>query len=139
MTLNKSFALSLLALLAVSTTPVLAASQAPTPEKDKNVVVQSKDAVVKGSKVAAEATKDALSKTGEVMTDEWITTRVAARFVDEPLLKHSNINVDTSRHIVTLKGTVIDKAVRNRATTVALGTEGVHSVVNNLTIGPNMR
>jgi hyperosmotically inducible protein len=124
-------------LLALASAPVFAASQATTPpEKDKNVVVQSKDAVVKGTKVAVEATKDGVSKSGEVMTDTWITTRVAARFVDEPLLKDSNINVDSGKHIVTLKGTVTSKAGRTRATTVARGTEGVHSVVNHLTIGP---
>jgi len=137
MTPNKWNALPLLTLLALATTPVFVASQATTPpEKDKNVVVQSKDAVVKGTKVAVEASKDGLSKTGEVMTDTWVTTRVAARFVDEPLLKDSNINVDTSKHIVTLKGTVTSKAGRSRATTVARGTEGVHSVVNRLIIGP---
>jgi hyperosmotically inducible protein len=127
---------ALLLTLALATTPVFAAAQATTPEKDKNVVVKSTDAVVKGSKVAVEATKDGLSKTGEVMTDSWVTTRVAARFVDEPLLKGSNINVDTGKHVVTLRGTVTSKAGRSRATTVARGTEGVHSVVNHLTIGP---
>jgi hyperosmotically inducible protein len=137
MTPNKRTTLALLTLLALATTPTLASSQATTPpEKEKNIVVQSKDVVVKDAKIAAGATKDGLSKTGEVMTDSWITTRVAARFVDEPLLKDSNINVDSGKHVVTLKGTVTSKAGRSRATTVARGTEGVHSVVNHLTIGP---
>ena len=136
MTTNTWNTLPLLALLTLATTPALAGSQATTPEKDKNVVVQSKDAVVKGAKAAAGATKDGVSKTGEVMTDTWITTRVAARFVDEPLLKDSNINVDTSKHIVTLKGTVINSAGRTKATSVARGTEGVRRVVNRLTIAP---
>ena len=137
MKLNKWNALPLLTLLALATTPAIASSQATKPaDKDKNVVVQSKDAVVKGSKAAAEATKDGLSKTGEVMTDGWITSRVAARFVDETLLKDSNINVDTSKHIVTLKGTVMTRAGLVRAADVARRTEGVHRVVNHLTIGP---
>jgi hyperosmotically inducible protein len=136
MTTNTWNTLPLLAFLTLATTPALAGPQATTPEKDKNVVVQSKDAVVKGAKAAAEATKDGMSKTGEVMTDTWITTRVAARFVDEPLLKDSNINVDTSKHIVTLKGTVISRAGRTKATSVARGTEGVRRVVNHLTIAP---
>jgi osmotically-inducible protein OsmY len=37
---------------------------------------------------------------------------------------------------MTLKGTVVDRAGRNRAARVALNTEGVHRVVNRLTIGP---
>jgi hyperosmotically inducible protein len=137
MTLSKWNALPLLTLLTLGTAPVFAASQSTTPpEKDKNVVVKSKDVVVKDAKAVAEATKDGLSKTGEVMTDTWVTSRVAARFVDEPLLKDSNINVDTSKHIVTLKGTVMAQAGRVRAADVARRTEGVHRVVNHLTIGP---
>jgi len=105
-------------------------------DKTKEGAEKTKDAVVKGTKVVVSKTKDGLSKTGEVMTDAWITTRVHERFVSEDLLKDSDINVDTSKHVVTLKGTVIGQAGRNRATTVARGTEGVRRVVNRLTIGP---
>ena len=76
-------------------------------EKTKEAAGKTKDAVVKGAKVVADKTEDGLSKTGEVMTDGWITTRVHARFVDEALLKDSDISVETKDHVVTLKGTVI--------------------------------
>jgi len=99
-------------------------------------VEKTKDAVVKGAKVVGEKTKDGLSKTGEVMTDGWITTRVHERMVGEDLLKDSDINVDTDKHVVTLRGTVIGRAGRARAARIALRTEGVHRVVNHLTIGP---
>src|SRR6185436_11002350 len=99
-------------------------------EKTKDGAEKTKDAIVKGTKVAIDKTEDGLSKTGEVMTDSWITTRVNARFVDEKLLKDSDINVDTEKHVVTLTGTVQSTAGRRKATTVARGTEGVHSVVN---------
>ena len=89
-------------------------------------------------KSVGEKTKDGLSKTGEVMTDEWITGRIHARFVDEDLLKGSDISVDTSKHVVTLTGTVTGRAGKSRATTVARGTEGVNRVVNRLTIGPKI-
>ena len=105
-------------------------------EKTKEGAEKTKDAVVKGAKVVGEKTKDGLSKTGEVMTDGWITTRVHARFVDEDLLKDSDINVDTKKHVVTLTGTVMGQPGRARATTVARHTEGVRRVVNRLTIGP---
>ena len=68
------------------------------------------------------------------MTDAWITSRVHARFVDEDLLKGSDINVDTDKHVVTLKGTVTTAAGRSKAGVVAKGTEGVQRVVNELTI-----
>ena len=86
-------------------------------------------------KSGAAKTKDGVSKTGEVMTDAWITSRVSARFVNEDTLKDSNINVDTNDHIVTLKGTVVTSAGRARAGVVARQTEGVRRVVNNLTVG----
>ena len=108
-------------------------------EKTKEGAVKTKDAVVKGTKVAAGKTKDGLSKTGEVMTDGWITSRVHARFVDEDLLKDSDISVDTEKHVVTLTGTVMGQAGRARATSVAKNTEGVRQVVNRLTIGPKRK
>jgi hyperosmotically inducible protein len=130
------FVLLTLAPADVSAGPPLA-SQAV--EKTKEAAVKTKDAVVKGTKIAAEKTKDGLSKTGEVMTDGWITTRVHARLVDEDLLKDSDISVDTEKHVVTLKGTVMGRAGRARATNVALQTEGVRRVVNRLTIGPKQK
>lgn len=119
-----------LALLTIALVPVsarVASAQA---------VEKTKDAVVKGTKAVGEKTKDGLSKTGEVMTDGWITSRVHERMVGEDLLKDSDINVDTDKHVVTLRGTVMGRAGRARATRIALRTEGVHRVVNHLTIGP---
>jgi len=104
-------------------------------DKTKEGAEKTKDAVVKGTKVAVAKTKEGLSKTGEVMTDAWITTRVHERFVGEDLLKDSDISVKTNEHVVTLNGTVMGRAGRARATTVAKQTEGVHRVVNRLTIG----
>ena len=54
----------------------------------------------------------------------------------EDLLKDSDINVDVKDHLVTLHGTVMSRAGRTKAASVAMGTEGVHRVVNRLTIGP---
>ena len=108
-------------------------------EKIKDAAEATKDAVVKGATKVGTATKDGVSKTGEVMTDGWITTRVHARLVDEDLLKGSDVNVDTDKHVVTLRGTVVTRAGRTRATTVARRTEGVRRVVNQLTIGPKLK
>jgi len=137
-----SIAASFLALLAVAA--VHASADVPsTPQtaagQTKKAAVATKDAVVTATKTVADKTKDGLSKTGEVMTDAWVTTRVHARFVNEDLLKGSDISVDTSKHVVTLKGTVTNRAGRARATSVARGTEGVRRVVNRLTIGPKRK
>jgi hyperosmotically inducible protein len=128
--------IALVALLAVSASPRVSASPQAAGDKPENHVVQAKDAAVKGAKVVGEKTKDGLSKTGEVMTDGWITTRVKSRFVGQRLLKGSDIDVDTDKHVVTLTGTVANAAGRSRAAVIAKGTEGVSRVVNRLTIGP---
>lgn len=79
-------------------------------------------------------TKTVVSKTGEATTDAWITTTVNAGFVDEVLLKGSDVNVDTKDHVVTLKGTVGSDAARARAVAVARGTAGVTRVVDQLVV-----
>ena len=126
-------AAALVALFALAMSAPASATPQST-DKPDNHVVQAKDSVVKGAKVVGTKTKDGVSKSGEVMTDGWITTRVTSRFVNEDLLKGSNINVDTDKHVVTLKGTVTTAAGRNKAGVVAKGTEGVQRVVNQLTI-----
>ena len=136
----KSVVLIVVALIALpivgNTHPSAAAASQGVVDKTKDVAGKTKDAVVKGAKVVGDKTEDGLSKTGEVMTDGWITTRVHAQFVDEALLKNSDIKVETNNHVVTLTGTVLARAGRTRATTVARETEGVRRVVNRLTIGP---
>jgi len=101
-------------------------------DKTKEAGEKTKDVAGK----AADKTKEGLSKTGEVITDGWITTRVKSKFLDEGLLKGSDINVDTDNHVVTLRGTVMSAAARARAVEQAKEVEGVHKVVDLLTIGP---
>ena len=82
----------------------------------------------------AERAKAGMTKTGEAITDGWITTKVKWFFVGEDLLKGSDINVDTNNHVVTLKGTVMSAAGRNRAAALAKRTSGVQRVVDQLTV-----
>jgi hyperosmotically inducible protein len=87
-------------------------------------------------KTAGEKTKDAAVATGDVITDAWINTRIHSKMVDEAPLKGSDINVDVNDHVVTLKGTVLSAAGKARAEEIARTTEGVRSVKDMLTIGP---
>ena len=82
----------------------------------------------------ADQAKAGMTKTGEVITDGWITTKVHWFFVGDDLLKGSDIKVDTDKHVVTLTGTVTSGAGRDRAVALAKRTGGVHRVVNQLTI-----
>jgi hyperosmotically inducible periplasmic protein len=102
----------------------------------KSTVKEGAEKTKDGAEKVADKTKEGLSKTGEVITDAWITTRVHSKFVGEDLLKDSDINVDTADHIVTLKGTVMSAAARARAVEQAKEVEGVHKVIDRLTIGP---
>jgi hypothetical protein len=65
--------------------PLALLTLAPATVSAGQVVEKTKDAVVKDAKVVGNKTKEGLSKTGEVMTDAWITTRIHERFVGEDL------------------------------------------------------
>ena len=93
---------------------------------------------VDATKKAAGATKSAVSKTGENITDGWITSRIKTKFMGEEVLRASSINVDTNNHVVTLKGAVPTVAARDKALALAKEVEGVDRVVDTLTITEKM-
>ena len=105
-------------------------------EKTKEGAEKLGEKTKAGAEKVVDKTKEGLSKTGEVITDAWITTRVHSKFVGEDLLKNSDISVDSKDHVVTLHGTVMSAAGRARAVEQAKEVEGVHRVVDQLTIGP---
>lgn len=86
-------------------------------------------------KTIADRTKAGLSKTGEKISDAWITTKVKWFVMRDDVLDDSDINVDTRDNVVTLKGTVPTAAGRQRAAELARNTEGVKQVLDQLTIG----
>jgi osmotically-inducible protein OsmY len=85
------------------------------------------------AKVTAAKTADVAATAGAV-DSTWITATISAKFVDEPLLKGSNINVDVVDHSVNLKGTVTSEAGSAKAEAIASVTDGVHGVINALTV-----
>lgn len=108
-------------------------------DMDDKVVDATKTAAHKtgdAAKTVGEKTKDAASSTGEVINDSWINTKIHSKMLDEATLKGSDINVDVSDHVVTLKGTVATATGKARAEEIARTTDGVKSVNNMLTIAP---
>ena len=75
-----------------------------------------------------------MRKTGEAVTDAWITTKVKWFFMGDDLLKGSSINVDTKDRVVTLNGTVKTETGRKQAVMLAQNTDGVLKVVDNLKV-----
>jgi osmotically-inducible protein OsmY len=102
--------------------------------RQKEIAGKTADKTEKIAGDTATKSKDFKSTTGEVMTDAWITTQVKAKLANETLLRGSDINVDTSDHVVTLKGPVTTAAAKNRAAVVARESEGVTHVVNQLVV-----
>ncbi len=93
-------------------------------DKTKEIAGATADKTVDIAKGVGNTTKKVVSTTGETITDTWINSRVSARFVDESLLKDSNINVDTDDGVVTLKGHVTSNAGKARAAAIAAEQRG---------------
>jgi osmotically-inducible protein OsmY len=85
-------------------------------------------------KSVADRLKAGLTKTGEAITDAWITTKVKWFFLGADELDGSDINVDTRDNVVTLKGTVKTQAGKQKANQLARDTDGVTKVVDQLVI-----
>lgn len=96
----------------------------------ENQITVNKDA----DQTLADKAKKGLSKTGEAITDTWITSKVKYRIVNDDHLDGSDINVETKDHVVTLKGTVKSPAQKDHASALARKADGVKNVVNQLTI-----
>jgi osmotically-inducible protein OsmY len=70
----------------------------------------------------------AVNKTGAVVADSVITTKVKADIFKEPELKSMAIHVETEKGVVMLSGFVDSKADADKAVRLAKGVEGVTTV-----------
>ena len=72
--------------------------------------------------------------TGEYVTDTWITPKVKAALVDDPMVKATEVNVETFKGVVQLSGFVSSYAAVNEAVRVTRGIKGVTSVKNDMRV-----
>ena len=105
-------------------------------DKTKEGAGVAYDKSKEGVSTAADKSAQGVGKAGEAITDVWIKARVKSKFVDEESLKGSDINVDVKDHVVTLSGTIASDAGRMRAIEEAKKVDGVHQVIDQMTIGP---
>ena len=105
-------------------------------EKSKDGATTAYDKSKEGVATAADKSAQGVGKAGEAITDVWVKARVKSKFVDEDVLKGSDITVDVSDHVVTLSGTVPSEAGRARAIEEAKTVDGVHQVIDKMVIGP---
>jgi hyperosmotically inducible protein len=122
-----------MAVFAGAVSAISACTDKDASEAKKNAAV-AVDATRAGAEKVAEKTKEVAVATGAAVTDGWITTKLKAKFADETMLKGSDINVETTDHVVTLSGGVLSAMAKERAVEIADGTEGVKRVVNQLVV-----
>lgn len=93
-----------------------------------------------GDQTAAKMQAKAGQMTDRVATatdDTAITAKVKAAILAEPGLKSLQIDVDTKNATVTLSGNVDSDMLRDRAKQIAMSTDGVKNVVDNLSVKPS--
>lgn len=73
--------------------------------------------------------------TGDQMDDAAITASVKSKFLADPDVAAINIDVDTNEGVVTLSGRVESQFQKDEAGRIARTTDGVRSVINNLSVG----
>lgn len=70
--------------------------------------------------------------TGEYLDDSVITTKVKAKFFDNPEVRVMSIKVETFKGVVQLSGFAASEAERERAVELARFVPGVKSVRNDI-------
>jgi len=73
---------------------------------------------------------------GSYVDDATITTRVKARFADDPAVSALAIQVETMKGQVQLSGFAKSSAERANAETIAKAVPGVTRIINNITVRP---
>jgi osmotically-inducible protein OsmY len=77
------------------------------------------------------------TKTGEVVDDAAITTKVKAAFAKDKDVSAMAVHVDTDKGVVRLSGDVKSSTEKVKAERLARDVEGVRAVTNNLTVKAN--
>lgn len=103
-------------------------------KKTKTAVQKGVGKAEQGVGKAADKTATALGKVGDKASDTSVTTRVKAAFSGEKLLQDTAIDVDTTDHVVTLRGTVASNTAKARAGEIARSIDGVTRVVNEIVV-----
>lgn len=76
------------------------------------------------------------STVGEYVDDATITTRVKAKFAEDPTVSAMAIKVETLRGSVQLSGFAKSASEKDRAGAIARATPGVGGVANDIVVKP---
>lgn len=82
----------------------------------------------------APAETSSAANAAQAVDDAWITTKVESQYFVNPEVKGRQIDVSTKDGVVTLTGVVDSELARQRAVTIARGTEGVTNVQDRMAV-----
>ena len=88
---------------------------------------------VTGTKRPSESRTD-VSRAAGAMDDAWITMKIQSKFFLDPDIKASAIDVTTTSGVVTLQGSVPTATQQQSAAQIAMETDGVRRVNNQLKV-----
>jgi hyperosmotically inducible protein len=72
---------------------------------------------------------------GDDLEDSGITAKVATQLSSDDRVKAFDVDVETQKGVVTLKGNVADDEAKAAAEEIARSVDGVKDVVNMITVG----
>jgi hyperosmotically inducible protein len=105
-----------------------------TVEQTSEQVSQAADKAEDKMDQAKSTVSEKAASAGTAVADATITAKVKSALIAEAGLKSTGIDVVTEKGVVTLFGTAVSNANRERATQLAANVEGVKAVENNLAI-----
>lgn len=103
-------------------------------EKTRDVAANAADKTGAAIDTAVAKSGQAAAKTGDVVSDSVITTKVKADIFREPELKSMAIHVETENGVVMLSGFVQSKADAEKAARIAGTVKGVTQVKSSLQV-----
>ena len=86
--------------------------------------------------LAVDREKSAKQGPGDAIDDAWITMKIQSKYFVHDEIKSRKVNVDTSKGVVTLNGSVPSATAKGAAEVIAHDTDGVSRVINQLKIEP---
>lgn len=105
----------------------------PLPQVGTAGRVNTEKAKEVGAQLGAK-TADAANKAGAVLSDGALTAKIKSKMALDDVVKARTIDVTTTNHVVTLRGSVASEAEHARAVQLAKETAGVTEVLDRLTV-----
>ncbi|NUZ07832.1 BON domain-containing protein [Piscinibacter koreensis] len=118
---------------APATSAVVTGSASSAADRTGRALDRAGDSAGRAMDRAADSAGRAADRAGEVLGDAALTAKVKTALLADPDVKGLAIDVDSKDGVVTLNGSLEQRALTQRAESIAKGVDGVKSVNNRLT------